>query len=320
MKNVGLIPALFLSAVTALSSAEKPLKKATFIPQWSPQAQFAGYYVAFEKGFYKKEGIDLTILPGGPKSSPIDFLKQKKADFASLWLSTAIQQRARGLKLAAIAQIMQRSALMLVARKSSGIEKPADLNGKTVGLWGADYQIPANAFFRKFKLDVRPVEQSFSVNLFLRGGVDVASAMWYNEYHILLNAGLDAEELRPFFFHEYGLNFPEDGLYVLEETRAADPELVRSFTRASLEGWRYAFAHPEDALEITLKYIEQARLPVNRAHQRWMLARMQDLSRPAEGKTPFGELDRADYEFVARELRSAGLIPAILEYGAFFVK
>ena len=186
--------------VSPLGAAETTLKKASFLPQWSPQAQFAGYYVAYEKGFYKAQGIDLTILQGGPNQPPTEFLEGQKADFVSMWLSTALQRRSSGVKLTNIGQIVQRSALMLVAKKSSNIHTPEEMNGKKVGLWGADFQIQPRAFFKKYNLQVRVLPQSQSLNLFLRGGVDVASAMWYNEYHTLLNSGLDPDELTPFFF------------------------------------------------------------------------------------------------------------------------
>ena len=206
---------LFLAVLPA-GAAEIALKKASFIPQWSPQAQFAGYYVAYEKGFYKKYGVDLTILQGGPNQSPTDFLERRKADFVSLWLSTAMQRRSHGVKLINIGQVMQRSALMLIAKKSSNIKTPQDMNGKKVGIWGADFQIQPRAFFKKYNLHINVIHQSFSVILFLRGGVDVASAMWYNEYHTIINSGLNEDELTTFFFYDYGLNFPEDGIYVLE--------------------------------------------------------------------------------------------------------
>jgi len=125
---------LFLLIAIEAWADEGDLKKASFIPQWVPQAQFAGYYVAHERGIYKKHGIDLTIIPGGPDNPSSDLLKSGKAQFATMWLCTGIQMRAQGVKVVNIAQIMQRSALMLVAKKSSGIETPQDINGKKVGL------------------------------------------------------------------------------------------------------------------------------------------------------------------------------------------
>lgn len=309
---------LLVCSWTPLSGAEIPLRKASFIPQWVPQAQFAGYYFALEKGIYRKHGIDLTILSGGPYSPPLDFLKERKADFGTLWLSTGIQAQDQGVKLLNIAQVVQRSALMLVAKKSSGIRIPADMNGKKVGLWGPIFQVQPKAFFRKYNLDVKIIPQSFSVNLFLRDGVDAASAMWYNEYHTILASGMDPEELTSFFFHEHGLNFPEDGIYVLEERFLQDPELCKSFVRASLEGWTAAFAHPEEALDMVMKNLKREYIPATRVHQKWMLQRMKDLILSQQENTIQGRLLQEDYYRVATSLNASGLVERVPEFTQFY--
>jgi len=311
---------LVFGGVPPLHAAEKALKKASFIPQWSPQAQFAGYYVAYEKEFYRKNGIDLTILQGGPDRPSSQFLTQGKADFATLWLSTALRLASSGQDIINIGQIIQRSALMLVAKKSSNIKTPQDINGKKVSLWGEDFQIQPKAFFKKYGLHVKVIPQSFTINLFLRGGVDVASAMWYNEYHTIINSGLNPDELTPFLFYEHGLNFPEDGIYVLKETFKKDPDLCRAFVEASMEGWRFAFSHPQESLDIVLQYILRAKIPANRIHQRWMLDRMKDLILPPNHPIPMGALDRSDYEGVARELKESGLIKKMPDYSSFFAR
>ena len=120
--------------------------------------------------------------------------------------------------------------------------------------------------------------------------MDAASAMWYNEYHTIVNAGINPEELTTFSFAELGLNFPEDGIYTLEETLRRDPELACAFVKASLEGWLYAFSHPEEAVGIVLDYAAQAKIPANRAHQKWMLAKMKELILPRKGKRPSSAL------------------------------
>jgi NitT/TauT family transport system substrate-binding protein len=309
----------FFLAPSFVYGEGSPLKKATFLPQWKPQAQFAGFYAAKEKGFYEKHGIDLTFLQGGPASPSSAFLAEGKADFVTMWLSNAIRMRARGQRIVNIGQMMQRSALMLVAKKSTGIHRPEDVNGKKVGLWGEDFQIQPRAFFKKYNLHVKVIPQSYSVNLFLRDGVEVASAMWYNEYHTIVNAGVNRDELTLFFFHDHGLNFPEDGIYTLEKTFNKDPALSCAFVKATIEGWSYAFDHPDEALDIVLKYTAQAKIPVNRVHQKWMLNRMKDLIAPPDHRGRIGMLEPSDYQRVAGELKQAGVAERIPDYRSFFI-
>jgi NitT/TauT family transport system substrate-binding protein len=305
---------VFLRAPESMAGAE--MKKASFIPQWSPQAQFAGYYVAYEKGFYRQHGIALKIIQGGPNRSSTEYLKKGEADFATTWLPTAIRLRSQGEVLVNIGQIVQTSALMLIARKANGILRPSDLEGKKVGLWGGDFSIQPRAFLRKHGLKVKVIPQSSSVNLFLRGGVDAASAMWYNEYHTIINSGVDPEELTTFFFDKYGLNFPEDGIYAREELCLKDPELCSAFLKASLQGWDYAFSHQEEALDIVMKYMSAAKIPASRTHQKWMLNRMKDII--MKGGSRPGMLDRKDYETVCSELQKAGLIKKAPEFTSFY--
>ncbi|MEI7638136.1 MAG: ABC transporter substrate-binding protein, partial [Syntrophus sp. (in: bacteria)] len=155
----------------AATAAE--LRTMTFLPQWLPQAQFAGYYVAYEKGFYRKHGIDLKILKGGPDFPVGEMLGKNRTDFTTMFLSEGIQQRDKKIRLVNIGQLMQRSGFILVAKKGSGISKPADLQNKKVSMW-PNFQIQPRAFFRKYGIEVKPVSQGATVNLFLRGGVDAA--------------------------------------------------------------------------------------------------------------------------------------------------
>ena len=310
---------LFLIVTTVAATVKAQEKKVSFIPHWSPQAQFAGYYVAFEKGFYKKYGIALTVMQGGPHKITTDMLEREETDFATMWLSTAIQKKSQGLKIVNIGQIIQRSSLMLIAKKSRGITKPEDMNGKKVGLWGADLRIQPLAFIKKYNLNVKIVPQSYSINLFLRDGVDVASAMWYNEYHTIINAGLNPDELTTFFFHEHGLNFPEDGIYALERNYKEDPEIAHNFAKASIEGWLYAFEHPDEAIDIVLKYMVAANVPANRVHQKWMLARMKDSMMPQEANPRrMGTLSKSDYQRVCGELMNNGLLKEAPDFASFF--
>lgn len=312
-----LLSFLFFAVVPGVP-AQEPLKKILFIPQWSPQAQFAGYYVAHDEGIYRKHGIDVQIIQGGPERPSSELLEKGEAHVGSLWLSTAVQKRSRGARLINIAQIVQRSSLMLVAKKERNIKRPEDLQGKKVGLWGNDFRIQPTAFFKKYDLTVNVVPQSYSVNLFLRDGVDAASAMWYNEYHTILNSGINADELTTFFFSDHGLNFPEDGIYVMEETLKKDPALLCAFVNASVEGWIYAFDHPVRAVDTILRYMTEANVPANRVHQKWMLERMKDIIMPGgQGAATPWTLKREDYEKVGEELKKGGLIGAVPDYNEF---
>lgn len=292
------------------------LKPATLMPLWTPQAQFAGYYLAYEKGLYAKHGIDLKILKAGPGYSPGEAIKNGKADFAVMWLSTALSQRSQGSNIVNLAQLIQKSSLILVAKKNTGIKKLEDMQGKKIGLWGGDLSLPIKAVLNKKKIQVKEVRQSYTVNLFLRGGINVTSAMWYNEYHTILSSGVNPDELNVFFMSQYDMNFPEDGIYALQETIAKDPALASAFVKASLEGWQYAFAHPEEAIDITMKYMREAGLPANRIHQQWMLNRMRDLFQPLAGGK-FGQLDRQSYDFVVKSMQQEKLLSKHTDYDQF---
>jgi NitT/TauT family transport system substrate-binding protein len=322
MKDHGLI-SIFITGVLLFCFLPIPalcedLHPVTFLPQWTPQAQFAGYYVAIRKGFYQKRGIDLRLLEGGPDSPPADMLLCRKADFTTFFLSDAIKLRSKGVDLVNVAQIGQKSGFILVARKSSGIFSPKDLNGKRVSVW-PDFQIQPLAFFRKYQIQVTVIPQTYTINLFLRGGVDAACAMWYNEYHSLLNSGVNTDELTTFFFDQHGLNFPEDGIYCLSEMLKREDRICGKVVSASLEGWRYAFDHPDEAIDIVMTYVQEAHIGTNRVHQKWMLDRIRDISAPGDGNTPMGTLSPADFLTVAGELKSGGMIDDVPNFKEFYV-
>jgi NitT/TauT family transport system substrate-binding protein len=309
---------LLLVPSVSVVGAETTLKKVSLVPQWIPQAQFAGYMVALDKGFYREAGLDLTLLVGGPGKPPFVTLASGEATFCTDWLSNGIEKRASGLGIVNLAQISQRSALILVAKKKRGIEEPQDLNGKTVGLWAGQFELQPKVFFQKYGLQVNIIPNYSSISLFLKGGVDAMSAMWYNEYHTILNSGLNVDDLTLFFFSRLGLNFPEDGIYCTEETLRKDPELCEAFVRASIQGWLYAFAHQDEALEIVMKHAKAAHTGTNKAHQRWMLARMKDLIIPDGDTTNLGKLNPTEYALVGDILKDFRLIDTLPQFDDFY--
>jgi len=297
--------------------AQPPLKKASLLPQWIPQAQFAGYFVAKEKGFYRDAGIDLTLVQGGPGKDAFLTLAADKVTFCTGWLSTAIKKRAAGIPLVNLAQIVQRSALLLVAPKAGGIRKLDDLNGRMVGYWVGEFNVPASVFLGKHNLTVKVVPNYTSITMFTKHAVDAIGAMWFNEYHSILNSGYEPDELTVFRLGDLGVDFPEDGLYCMESTFQTDPEMCAAFVQASLRGWLYAFDHQEEALDMVMKYANAANTGTNRAHQAWMLAGMMDLILPEGDRASLGKLDPKDYQTVGEALKSLYLVdrlPALEEF------
>lgn len=287
---------------------------------WYPQAQFAGYLVAKDKGYFRTAGlgeVDIRWSTAGDR--PLEILAQEESAFCTAWLCDAMVRRARGVPIVHLAQITQKSAMLLVARRDSGIASPADMTGKRVGLWGGDFDVLPRAFFRKFHVQPEIVPQSNSMVPFLRGAVRVASAMQYNEYHKLLEAGLRPEELQVFTLAEFGLDFPEDGLYCHQRRWLDHADQCAALVQAVRQGWDYALDHEVEALDVVMDYCRRAEVRTNRNHQRWMLRSMAGLIRSRSDGTPsaWGELSVTGYQAVAQELLRQGLLDAVPPFEEF---
>lgn len=315
---IAILLTLFIMGGWCCAYGQASLRPVTFMPQWIPQAQFAGYMVAQEKGFYREAGLDVTHLTGGPGKNCFASLAAEETTFCTGWLSTAILQRAAGLRLVNLAQMIQRSSLLLVAKKSSGIREPKDIENKRVGFWVGDFDAPGLFFLKKHNLRVQVIPNYTTVTVFLTGAVDAVAAMWYNEYHTILNCGFNPDELSVLKFADTGVNFPEDGLYCSEEMFASDLEVCLAFAEASLKGWKHAFDHPDETIEIVMRHARDANTGTNVAHQRWMLAAMKDLMTPDGNDEVFGRLSEEDYRRVSEALKEVNLIREIPEYTKFY--
>lgn len=304
--GIGTVLMAALLTLALFPTAGHALEKASIILQWLPQAQFAGFYMAQDKGYYAEAEVELEIHQGGPDILASEWLEDGKADFATMFLSTGLIKRAT-MPVVNIGQFVQHSALMLITKTDSRITHPRDLDGKNVSLWANEFEIQPRALFKRLGIDVTVVPQTSSIDLFMRDGVQACSGMWYNEYHLLLSYGMDEAELRPFLFRDTDLNFPEDGIYALEKTANERPELCKAVVQATARGWEYAFAHPDEAVAAVMRRMLQQRIPANRTHQRWMLDRMQDIIK-TDGDTPLGVLKQQDYERVKETLLDMGFI------------
>jgi len=303
--------------VSEVSDPSAPLRKVRFSPYWVPSAQFAGYYVGIEKGFFKKHGIDLEILPFDPSGSVETLIREKKTDFAVLWMVNAIEMKINGLDIINIGQMSFRSSLMLITKKSSGIEHLEQMNGKRAGIW-LGYERQPQALFRKHNLEVEMVPIGSSNSLFLLDAVDILNANWFDEYHAILNNGINEDELNRFFFADYGLNFLEDGIYCLNEVVREDPDLCRRMMSAILEGWSYAFDHQEETIEIVVNYAKALNQPVNRPHQRWMLSHYRSLYIPEGSDHINTMLHEADFSSIQAIMQENGCIDRTIPFESFF--
>ncbi len=316
MSGRALIITLFL--VCCLSSATVEAKTTIRLAlHWQPQAQFAGYFVALEKGFYRELGIDMVLLPGGTDSVPADRLSSGEAQFATMFLAAALERRAAGIPLVNVGQLVQRSSLLLLTRKKDRIDSIADLDGRRVAVWANEFPLQPWALFRQHDIAVALVPFSGSMDLFLKGAVTATMAMWYNEYHTVLASGYRESDLHPFFFKDTAYDFPEDGIYCLAETAARRSAIVDAVVMATLQGWHYAFAHEDEALAITKRWMQEANLPWSAAHQRWMLRTMQTLMTPADPHGSFGTLGRSAFQTVSRALLEAGFLDQLPNYEQF---
>jgi NitT/TauT family transport system substrate-binding protein len=316
---ISLTVPILLPSTDSYAAANRPPTKVTITLQWLPQSQFAGYYVALDKGFYRKKGLDVKIRHGGPKLDSMDSLADHSSDFVTTFLTSALRRRDSGLPLINIAQIVQHSTAMLIVRKKSGINSLRDLNGKRISLWKGNLGIPFQALLASQKITPgRIFGQNYSVNLFLHSGVDACSAMYYNEYDMLYQAGLDKDELQTFPLRDYGADIPEDGIYCLESTWNSRPEQCRAFREATLEGWRYARAHPDEALESVMRRVFEAHLPTNRSHMKWMLEKILPVVVPGTNDSwQTGVLSRGDYDKAVDLMKRQELMHSAPNYNHF---
>lgn len=306
-----LLSSTFLAAFAA--TAAQAADDVTLQLKWVTQAQFAGYYVAAAKGFYEAEGLNVTILPGGPDVAPTQVLSGGGADVVVDWMPSALAAREKGLPLVNIAQPFKSSGMMLTCLKESGVATPADFAGKTLGVWFGGNEYPFLNWMSSLGLKtdgteggVTVLKQGFNVDPLLQKQAACVSTMTYNEYWQVIDAGIKPEDLVTFKYEEQGVATLEDGLYVMED-KLADPafedKMVR-FVRASMKGWKEAEANPDEAAMIVLE--NDATGAQTEAHQKRMMGEIAKLTAGSNGA-----LDEADYQRTVDKLLAGGSDPVI---------
>jgi NitT/TauT family transport system substrate-binding protein len=290
--------------------------KVTIQLKWVTQAQFAGYFVAQDKGYYQAEGLDVTIKPGGPDIAPPQVIAGGGADVIIDWMPSALASREKGVALVNIAQIFKKSGMMLTCRKDSGIKSPADFRGKTLGVWFYGNEYPFLSWMSKLGIPttggsngVKVLKQGFNVDPILQKQAECVSTMTYNEYWQIVDAGLSPSELVVYKYEDQGVSTLEDGLYVLEKNlrKKAFVSKMARFLKASIKGWKYAGDHPDEAADIVLENDDTG--AQTEKHQRRMMREISKLV----GNQPqgIGYLIPADYRRTVDVLMSSDSDPVI---------
>ncbi|MFO1036013.1 MAG: ABC transporter substrate-binding protein [Geminicoccaceae bacterium] len=307
---LGAVAALALMAGSAAAA-----DKLTLQLKWVPQAQFAGYYVAKDKGLYEAEGLDVEIKPGGPDIAPPQVLAGGGADVIVDWMPSALASREKGVPLVNIAQPFKKSGMMLTCRKETGIADPkTDFKGRTLGVWFYGNEYPFLSWMAHLGVPtnggadgVTVLKQGFNVDPLLQKQADCISTMTYNEYWQVIDAGIPADDLTVFKYEDQGVATLEDGLYVAEKS-LQDPAMVDKlarFVKASMAGWKWASENPDDAAMIVLD--NDTTGAQTEKHQKRMMGEINKLVDP----TYAGKLDSADYERTVEVLLSGGSDPVI---------
>lgn len=281
----------------------------TFMPQWVPQTQFAGYYVALEKGYYDEEGLTVVLdhFGGNSSETSVGKLATGQVDIVTSQLVTAMVSRDAGLPMVNVLQTSQTNGLMCAAHFP--LSNPTALEGRKVGRWKVGYGEICDVFCYKNDLHVNWIPYIQGINLFVSGAVDALLCYSYSEFIQLelATGGIPRENV--IRFADVGLNYPEDGLYVTEKYYNENRETVEKFVRASRRGWEYAHEHKEEALAISMRFIQDFRVMTNITLQRRMLDEVLRLQiNPATGKADFAPVDEARFRDLGRSLLESGCL------------
>ena len=280
-----IITAFILCMVCFLVQAQE---KFIFTPQWTAQAQFAGYYVAQELGFYYKAGIDVEIVHPSVTQTAMSRISNNESHATTLQLAQAMEIIDDVIPLVNILQTSMNNAMVIVSRRG---KNPLKQIGDKVGIWNAGFGQIAIGMSKKENLQYQWIPFASNVNLFISGAIDATLAMSYNEYYQLVQTGIELSDDNVYRFRDHGYNIQEDGVYMTRDYYEKHKEQALEFARASRQGWEWAIQNPEETLEIVMKYVQKDHIATNRTLQKLMLDEVLSLLKDRES---------GEYEFRLR--------------------
>lgn len=252
-----------------------------FTPQWTAQAQFAGYYVAETKGFYREAGVKVRIEHPSATQPAMTRLRNNACQATTLQLCQAMEIIDEGIPLVNILQTSMNNAMVIVSAR--GMD-PLKQKGARVGIWSVGFGQLAICMSIKDHLNYQWVRFAQNVNLFVSGALDATLAMSYNEYYQLVQAGVRMTDKSVYRFCDHGYNVQEDGVYMTRDYYEKHKEQAHRFARASRKGWEWAAQHPDETLDIVMQYVEKNFIATNRVMQRLMLKEILRLQVDRESK------------------------------------
>ena len=267
-KKILLIVAVMFVACLSITAQNASKEKIIFTPQWTSHAQFAGYYVAQEKGFYKAAGLDVDIVHPSVSQTVLNRIQNNESHISTMQLCQAMEIIDNGIPLVNILQTSMNSSTVIVSRRD---KDPLKQIGARVGVWQAGFGQIAMCMSNKEKLNYQWVKFTSNMDLFLKGAIDGMLAMSYNEYYQLLQMGFTFTEQNVYRFCDHGYNVPEDGVYMRRDYYETHKTQARKFAQASKKGWEWAAEHPEETLDIVMKYVHDNNIRTNRVLQKLML-------------------------------------------------
>ena len=289
-------------------------QKITFTPQWTPQSQFAGYYAAFENGYYAELGLDVEIKHPSAFYSSTSMLKDGTSDIITCELIQAMIEADKGVKFVNLLQTIQHSTLVLISRIKD-IRNISDLAGRRIGTWKIGFNEIPHMIDEEQDLNIEWIKFNNPLNLYISGAIDAALVKNYNELILFPMSGIIPEST--LYFSELGFDFPEDGVYVSEEFFKEKPLQCRLFAEASRKGLEWVRNNREKALEIVMKYVKAENAPTNIYNQRAMLDTILEAQIDIKGGAPSYSLKVEDFNRLNETLIRFGYISKPIEYEGF---
>ena len=263
------------------SKAQTQDETIVFTPQWTAQAQFAGYYVAEAKGFYREAGVKVKIEHPTTTQPAMSRLRSNACQATTLQLCQALEIINDGIPLVNILQTSMNNAMVIVSARG---KDPLTQKGAKVGIWSVGFGQLAMCMSYMDHLNYEWVRFAQNINLFLSGALDATLAMSYNEYNQLVQAGIEMTDKNVYRFCDHGYNVQEDGVYMSRDYYEKHREQAKKFAKASRKGWEWAAQHPEETLDIVMQYVDKEHIATNRVMQRLMLKEILRLQVDRESK------------------------------------